>query len=152
MMNGMCCVYQMNEEKELRTAMRRDIREEWKLQREIEARERQQYEQEIERLRMEAMEVERLRVAALQQRHQLLTTMASSTSRKSNSKNSNRDHIRRVRTHCCEWSSNYASGAASSDFKTYYKQSDYPTHEVLPLLFDEALDFDDEANPQEASD
>jgi ATP-dependent protease HslVU (ClpYQ) ATPase subunit len=62
MMNGVCCVYQMHGEKELRQAMRSDIREEWKEQREIEAKTRQHYE----------VDVERLRRASLEQRYQLM--------------------------------------------------------------------------------
>lgn len=62
MMNGVCCVYQMNGEKDLRQAMRSDIREEWKQQRAEEARAKL----EEERL------AERLRLRALKQRHKLL--------------------------------------------------------------------------------
>lgn len=62
MMNGVCCVYQMNGEKELRQAMRSDIREEWKQQRAEEA----QAKLEEEKL------TERLRLQALKQRHKLL--------------------------------------------------------------------------------
>ncbi|CAB9506098.1 expressed unknown protein [Seminavis robusta] len=62
MMNGMCCAYQMHGEKELRQAMRSDIREEWRQQREIEANAISQFEKEAERLRFESLE----------QRHMLL--------------------------------------------------------------------------------
>jgi hypothetical protein len=62
MMNGMCCVYQMHGEKELRQAMRSDIREEWRAQREIEDKTRLHYKDDVERLRL----------ASLEQRYQLL--------------------------------------------------------------------------------
>lgn len=67
LMNGVCCIYSMNEEKGLREAMRQDIRDEWRQQREIESRERQQREAEAERLLLRSLEL----------RHQKL--MASST-------------------------------------------------------------------------
>jgi hypothetical protein len=65
MMNGVCCVYQMNGERELRQAMRNDIREEWREQRELEARTRLEQDQETERLRLQALE----------RRHELLYSM-----------------------------------------------------------------------------
>lgn len=55
-MNGVCCIYSMNEEKDLREAMRKDIREEWRIQREIESRERKQREAEVERLLLQSLE------------------------------------------------------------------------------------------------
>ena len=56
MMNGVCCVYQMNGERELRQAMRDDIRDEWRQQREVETRAKQEQERETERLRLLALE------------------------------------------------------------------------------------------------
>ena len=55
-MNGVCCIYSMNEERDLREAMRQDIREEWRIQREIEAREREQRDAEVERLLLQSLE------------------------------------------------------------------------------------------------
>lgn len=58
MMNGVCYLHQMNGERELRQAMRDDIRDEWKQQREVEAKTKleQEQEQEAQRLRWLAME------------------------------------------------------------------------------------------------
>lgn len=56
MMNGVCCVVQMNGEKSLRQAMRNDIREEWKEQREVETQVKLEQERQTERLRLQAME------------------------------------------------------------------------------------------------
>jgi len=69
-MIGACCIYTMNEEKELREAMRQDIRAEWKFQRELENRERRQQE----------MEADRLRILALEKRyHRKILALSSST-------------------------------------------------------------------------
>ena len=56
MMNGVCCVYQMNGERELRQAMRNDIRDEWREQRELETKAKFEQERESERLRLVALE------------------------------------------------------------------------------------------------
>jgi hypothetical protein len=56
LMNGVCCVYQMNEEKDLREAMRKDIREEWRVQRQREFEVRKRYKKRSQELRFEALE------------------------------------------------------------------------------------------------
>ena len=71
MVNGVCCVYQMQGEKDLRNAMRSDIREEWRTQREIEAKTKHlQYDEEVERLRME-YQIQRHQVLEASKNHRL---------------------------------------------------------------------------------
>lgn len=76
MMNGMCCVYQMHGEKELRMAMRQDIREEWKLQRQLEVEwqeeQRQQLERQVYQQQEEEQIVRQLRLQSMKQRYHLL--------------------------------------------------------------------------------
>lgn len=79
LMNGVCCAYQMNGERELREAMRSDIREEWRLQRALEAQERREYEHRAERLRLEALEKRYHLLKAAQQRHHRSSSYKSKT-------------------------------------------------------------------------
>ena len=130
LMNGVCCVYTMNEEKDLREAMRQDIRDEWRLQREIETKERQQREAESEWLRLQALEKRYHKLMALSTNH----TEPMNESRIYNSREilgTSPLPSRPYQAHC-QW-----------DTKETRKRACPPLS-----LFDEELD-DAEMNPQE---
>ena len=130
LMNGACCIYSMNEEKDLREAMRQDIRDEWRLQREIESREKQQREAEAERLFLRSLE----------RRHQKL--MESSTGGAEciyEIRMQNRKEILQ------------ASRIFHEDWQ-FHGDHQKPTKMACTTvsLFDQDLDEHDEVNPQDA--
>lgn len=124
-MNGVCCVYQMHEEKELREAMRRDIREEWKLQRQREF-------EAAQRRRHYKMQSEKLRRDALEKRHRLLEAVQNM----SGSKNTERDQI-------CKTVKRYNFTMDDDDLSLTYSLS----MDSFPSLLDEEIGEGE--NPQE---